>query len=424
MRSRDDVRSAVAIMQSVVLSPASPVPSKPANGSPEVHVVEVSPPQFFFDGEHDYLDKESISPREASAVCFPLEDNRYFSLPLSPLQPATRKTVVRHIDASEFVLPVSPLCGKNPIQNERGISQLAVEDVEMNPFKEVASWHPAETSDVEEYVKVPTALMPTRSSFSRLPRAQVEIERQSSLTNLASVPKYSPERDLLTQVRAVVGDIPSNIRSSSAATSRSTIPSDQDSQNGAAQRASPGMMPNGFHKGVSPGMASNLSSVSHTLTSSRFQVLQRDSTNFQTPQDSDLSPEPVRGKQKLMSFWCMKHHSSRNGTARRMLIFQVDVESVTISMKHPDGSHWKGVADTPLQTKGKDPQSVQVRRSDQIEVVSGVAAYCHPAIHRTKVNCPAHCLVISRQGHTLASVELSSLAELEACIKVLKSVSI
>ena len=432
-----------SLMQSVVLSPASPAPCKPRLAhSPEVdvQVVEVSPQsvQHVRSFNVEELDRQSISPRQPSSHWFALSDDhppppvagQTYNVAVSPLLPRQR-VLIRHIDASEVaqeILSVSPLCSKFGEPQGKILDCRAEACATLSACKNTGNGAVSEiTNDAESEARNGSdcasrnqpLILPPRTSFVRVSRHVHVPEAPQIVLKSIAIPEYSAERDLMLLVKSVVGEHHFQSRSSSNLSESTSSVEWLDRANRDLKRPGSSMIP--VSKVCAPDKPPAVNQQVAFANSSRFQIaaLRETTTNCQ-----EKSPEPAGCHSsilsKSLSFWCMKHHSSRVGTARRLLQLDIDSECVTIAMRRPDGTPWKG-PDSPLQARG-DPQAVRLCRNEAVEIVSGIAAYCHPGIHRTKVACPAHCLVVSRRGAPLACVEMISETELEACVKVLKSV--
>jgi hypothetical protein len=367
----------------------------------------------------DELDMHSVCPRDPSAGTFAAEEGGFLSVPLSPAQ--NRRHFIRHIDATEYLLPVSPVCGANgSIVDEelasRNTHLLAIVKPSLN-----GSHVHERIEDAAEHMQLVRAFnnapffrcLPPKSTFSQI-RA-VDTQASTIEKRQLPIPDYNPEGDLMARVRHVVGEVPVGISAWAQKDFHSPLASSFPLST-VSQESIPLEVPPS--KRVPLGEVATL-----VKNTTRFSVPQPKFQNTdQQGHCVEPSPEPFPDCRKTVGFWCLKHHSSRIGTARRMLLLCIGRSSICISVKHTDER--KG-CETPLKSNGQDPHSVELQRTEppSVELLVGVAAYCHSSIHRTKVTCPAHCLVLSMHGKNILSVEFFSLAECEACVKFLKLVT-
>ncbi|RNE99244.1 hypothetical protein TraAM80_08384 [Trypanosoma rangeli] len=113
--------------------------------------------------------------------------------------------------------------------------------------------------------------------------------------------------------------------------------------------------------------------------------------------------EPAATSLHIGTFLVWKHHFSRNGAAKRILLVQREDEVVLLTLKK-------------LHCLKKAPQ-LALRKD--VAVVTGLQAYYSNAIHRDHVHIAECCLVVTRSGQQVAAVEMQSVGELQLAVQLL-----
>lgn len=143
--------------------------------------------------------------------------------------------------------------------------------------------------------------------------------------------------------------------------------------------------------------------------------------------------------------WCSKHHSSRVGTGRRLIVLKVTEAcgtggkqgGILLTMKKPDGSSWKGPA-APIEspqpilmmegggttTNGGLSNTVWLEggAEGQVQVLLGMEAYNTAHIHRTKVKSPLLCVVILRKGRVVTALELDTDTDMHRLVTCIRQI--
>lgn len=146
------------------------------------------------------------------------------------------------------------------------------------------------------------------------------------------------------------------------------------------------------------------------------------------PEDTcSRPPLPARRSTTELSLWCQKHHTTKTGVGRRLIVLAPtpDGEGILLTMKKADGSTWKGPAEpaTPADDDAQQSSNtVLLDKDDCIQVFVGNEAYAQPSIHRSKVKNPALCVVLWRKQRLVTSLEFENESDLIRFVTMLRLV--
>ncbi|ESL06080.1 hypothetical protein TRSC58_06251 [Trypanosoma rangeli SC58] len=113
--------------------------------------------------------------------------------------------------------------------------------------------------------------------------------------------------------------------------------------------------------------------------------------------------EPATTSLHIGTFLVWKHHFSRNGVAKRILLVQREGEVVLLTLKKLD----------------RQKKAPQLALRKDVAVATGLQAYYSNAIHRDHVHIAECCLVVTRSGQQVAAVEMQSVGELQLAVQLL-----